>query len=51
MRRAVERNLEDPLAEEILKGKFLESIPIQVTVENGKLVFVQNAAAEGALSG
>ncbi|MBI4324691.1 MAG: ATP-dependent Clp protease ATP-binding subunit [Chloroflexi bacterium] len=50
MRRAVERNLEDPLAEEILKGKFLESIPIQVTVENGRLVFAQNAAAAGALS-
>ncbi len=50
MRRAVESHLEDPLAEEILKGHLHENDPIQVTVENGKLVFNQPAAAEGALS-
>jgi ATP-dependent Clp protease ATP-binding subunit ClpC len=50
MRRAVERYLEDPLAEEILKGKLHDNGPIQVTVENDKLVFNQTAAAEGALS-
>jgi ATP-dependent Clp protease ATP-binding subunit ClpC len=50
MRRAVERYLEDPLAEEILKGHLHENEPIQVTVENDKLVFIQKAAAEGALS-
>jgi ATP-dependent Clp protease ATP-binding subunit ClpC len=50
MRRAVERYLEDPLAEEILKGKLHENTPIQVTVEQDKLVFNQTAAAEGALS-
>ena len=49
MRRAVERYLEDPLAEEILKGKLHDNNPIQVTVEQDKLVFNQTAA-EGALS-
>ena len=50
MRRAVERSLEDPLAEEILKGSFHEGEPIQVSAEQDRLVFRQNAAAEGALS-
>ena len=50
MRRSVERFLEDPLAEEILKGKLHENDPIQVTLENDKLVFIQNTAAQGALS-
>lgn len=49
MRRSVERYLEDPLAEEILKGKLHDNGPIQVTVEQDKLVFNQPAAAEGAL--
>ncbi len=44
MRRAVERFLEDPLAEEILKGGVHEGEPIQVTCENDKLVFHQKAA-------
>src|SRR5436853_3132989 len=39
MRRAVERYLEDPLAEEILKGHLHENDPIQVTMEGDKLVF------------
>jgi ATP-dependent Clp protease ATP-binding subunit ClpC len=50
MRRAVERFLEDPLAEEILRGNLHEGEPIQVTKEKDKLAFKQNAAAEGALS-
>jgi ATP-dependent Clp protease ATP-binding subunit ClpC len=50
MRRAVERYLEDPLAEEILRGKFHDKGPILVTVEQDKLAFSQPAAAEGALS-
>jgi ATP-dependent Clp protease ATP-binding subunit ClpC len=50
MRRAVERYLEDPLAEDILRGKFQDNSPILVTVENDKLVFTQPATAEGALS-
>jgi len=50
MRRAVERSLEDPLAEEILRGLFHEGEPILVTAENDHLVFSQKAAAAGALS-
>lgn len=52
MRRAVEKHLEDPLAEEILNGGFNTSETILVTVENDKLVFKQNASTEGeAISG
>jgi len=50
MRRSVERHLEDPLAEELLRGALHEGEPIQVVAEEGKLVFRQEAAAEGALS-
>ncbi len=51
MRRAVERFLEDPLAEEILRGHLHEGDPILVTTDKDKLVFNQKAAtAEGALS-
>jgi ATP-dependent Clp protease ATP-binding subunit ClpC len=50
MRRAVERFLEDPLAEEILKGIFHEGEPIVVTVQADRLNFSQPAAAESALS-
>ncbi len=53
MRRAVERFLEDPLAEEILRGNLHDNEPIQVTAEDNHLVFKQNASAAGtnALSG
>jgi ATP-dependent Clp protease ATP-binding subunit ClpC len=50
MRRSVERFLEDPMAEEILKGALHDNDPVQVTMENDKLVFIQKASAEGALS-
>jgi ATP-dependent Clp protease ATP-binding subunit ClpC len=48
MRRAVERYLEDPLAEEILRGKFHDKGPVLVTVELEKLAFSQSATTEGA---
>jgi ATP-dependent Clp protease ATP-binding subunit ClpC len=49
MRRSVERYLEDPLAEELLKGTVREGEIVTVTAEEGKLVFRQNAsAAEGS---
>jgi ATP-dependent Clp protease ATP-binding subunit ClpC len=47
MRRAVERYLEDPLAEQILRGNLHDNSPIHVTVEEGKLAFKQPAATEG----
>ncbi len=51
MRRAVERYLEDPLAEEILRGQLHEGEPIRVTGDKEKLSFNQNAPQAGALSG
>src|SRR6185369_13507705 len=39
MRRAVERYLADPLAEELLKNNLHEGEPVEVTAEGGKLVF------------
>jgi len=50
MRRAVERYLEDPLAEELLKGNLHGGDPVHVSAADGKLTFSQTAAAEGALS-
>jgi ATP-dependent Clp protease ATP-binding subunit ClpC len=47
MRRAVERFLEDPLAEEILRGK-LHDGTVNVTVDGDKLSFTQNEAAAAA---
>ena len=51
MRRAVERFLEDPLAEEILRGSLQPGEPILVTSDKEKLVFNPKAAAEGAVAG
>jgi ATP-dependent Clp protease ATP-binding subunit ClpC len=39
MRRAVERHLEDPFAEELLRGTVKPGETVHVTAENGKLVF------------
>ncbi|MEO5803681.1 MAG: ATP-dependent Clp protease ATP-binding subunit [Verrucomicrobiota bacterium] len=50
MRRSVERFLEDPLAEEILKGNVQNNEPINVTVEENKIVFKQKAPPADALS-
>ncbi len=50
MRRAVERYLEDPLAEEILRGNLHEGEPVKVTVEENKVIFTQTTPASGALS-
>ncbi len=41
MRRAVERYLEDPLAEELLKGSLRDNEPVQASLKDGKLVFSQ----------
>ena len=50
MRRAVERSLEDPLAEKILSAEIHDGEPILVSVENDHLSFTQKAPVEGALS-
>ncbi|MBE7501603.1 MAG: ATP-dependent Clp protease ATP-binding subunit [Verrucomicrobiales bacterium] len=50
MRRAVERFLEDPLAEEIIRGNLHPNDPIRVGVEGGQLVFRQDKPSEAAVS-
>ena len=50
MRRAVERYIEDPLAEEILKGNLHDNDPVFATLGQEKLVFEQRAPAAGALT-
>lgn len=52
MRRAVEKELEDPLAEEILRGTLQEGEPVHVTSDDKKLVFSQQkSASEGTAEG
>jgi ATP-dependent Clp protease ATP-binding subunit ClpC len=45
LRRAIERFIEDPLAEQLLRGQFVEGVPIQIrTAPDGQnLTFVQTA--------
>ncbi len=45
LRRAVERYLEDPLAEDLLRGTIKSGDKINVTAEAGRLVFHQHEAA------
>jgi ATP-dependent Clp protease ATP-binding subunit ClpC len=42
LRRAIERYLEDPLAEEILMGKIKSGKNISTEIQNSKLIFTQN---------
>src|SRR4051812_7940973 len=48
MRRAVERHLEDPFAEELLRGNVKGGDVVHVGVSNGKLVFSAAAPAAAA---
>lgn len=52
LRRSVEQNLEDPLAEEILRGDIKEGDPIiiDVNAENTLLTFTQETKAVGGVS-
>ena len=52
MRRSVEKHLEDPLAEELLRGNLSPGEPVQVSAADGKLTFTQKAATttEGAVA-
>ncbi|BCW99920.1 MAG: ATP-dependent Clp protease ATP-binding subunit ClpC [Armatimonadota bacterium] len=45
LRRAVQRNIEDPLSEEILLGRFSEGDTIRAEVEDGKIFFTKSVAA------
>ncbi|MBI4686765.1 MAG: ATP-dependent Clp protease ATP-binding subunit [Nitrospirae bacterium] len=42
MRRAIQRNVEDPLSEGILKGKFKDVKKVKVILEGDSLVFVES---------
>jgi ATP-dependent Clp protease ATP-binding subunit ClpC len=48
MRRAVGKYLEDPLAEEVLRGSLAGGEPVQVTADADKLIFNQTAKADGS---
>jgi len=50
MRRAVEQFVEDPLAEELLRGKLLPNEPVMVTREHDRLVFNQPSSSTDAKS-
>lgn len=51
LRRAIENDIEDPLAEELLQGKFINGASIDVKVVEGKLAFEEVHPPEPALSG
>jgi ATP-dependent Clp protease ATP-binding subunit ClpC len=42
MRRAIQRHIEDPLSEEILRGKFKDAKKAQVILENDTPVFIES---------
>ena len=45
LRRAIQRNLENPLAEQILAGKLRRGRPVAISVKDGELHFVQSDAS------
>src|SRR3990167_5002409 len=48
MRRAIQRSIEDPLSEEIIKGRFKESKRIKIVLRDGKPEFIEEEVmAEG----
>jgi ATP-dependent Clp protease ATP-binding subunit ClpC len=51
MRRAVQKVIEDPLSEEILKGRFKNAQKISVILEGEKPVFIETEEAVSILSG
>ena len=44
MRRAVEKHLEDPMAEEIIRGNLREGLMVSISAKDEKLVFTQKKA-------
>ena len=47
LRRAIQRLLEDPLAEEVLRGNFLEGTTVDVSVRDGHLHFEARKVPDG----
>jgi ATP-dependent Clp protease ATP-binding subunit ClpC len=50
LRRAIEDNIEDPISEHILLGKFVYGTKIKVDIENGKTVFSGKASVKSERS-
>jgi ATP-dependent Clp protease ATP-binding subunit ClpC len=50
LRRIIQRNIEDPLAEEVLKRNFDESNLILVTVDNDTLTFVEMPSEQSSVT-
>ena len=48
LRRAVEHYIEDPLAEELLRGRFTGALGVRVALDNQKLLFFPEVADESA---
>ncbi len=46
MRRAIQKHLEDPLSEEILKGKFKDVKKVKVVLENDNPTFIESEVEE-----
>jgi ATP-dependent Clp protease ATP-binding subunit ClpC len=42
MRRAIQKHIEDPLSEEILRGRFKDTKSIRVILENGEPIFTES---------
>ncbi|MDP2360035.1 MAG: ATP-dependent Clp protease ATP-binding subunit [bacterium] len=49
LRRIIERRIEDPIAEEVLKGSFTAGGTVVVTVREGELAFVEDRPAAPAM--
>jgi ATP-dependent Clp protease ATP-binding subunit ClpC len=49
MRRAIQKCIEDPLSEEILKGRFKDTKTVKIILENGNPIFVEEEV--GILAG
>ncbi len=47
LRRIIQRHIEDPLAEEVLKGRFTDRGQISLVIEEGRLVFKERRLAAG----
>ncbi|MBI4844242.1 MAG: ATP-dependent Clp protease ATP-binding subunit [Nitrospirae bacterium] len=46
MRRAIQKNIEDPLSEEILRGRFIGVKNIKVIIDGGRPVFIESGVEE-----
>ena len=50
LRRAVERHIEDPLAEELLRNRFAGAAGIRAALDSGKVIFFPTEPVKAARS-